>query len=109
MPGLVPGIYVFAAVEDVDGRHEPGHDARWVSSPAAHRAGKGIHIPELVNGFPSPPLTLWPGMIPGPERRDSGLSLSGLARSARTSGTKLSLWQDYAVDIKKLRSRDISA
>jgi hypothetical protein len=27
MPGLVPGIHVFAASrEDVDGRDEPGHD-----------------------------------------------------------------------------------
>jgi hypothetical protein len=28
MPGLVPGIHVFAAMskEDVDGRDEPGHD-----------------------------------------------------------------------------------
>ena len=27
MPGLVPGIHVFAALkEDVDGRDEPGHD-----------------------------------------------------------------------------------
>jgi hypothetical protein len=27
IPGLVPGIHVFAAVEDVDGRNECGHDA----------------------------------------------------------------------------------
>jgi hypothetical protein len=26
MPGLVPGIHVFAAKEDVDGRDKPGHD-----------------------------------------------------------------------------------
>ena len=28
MPGLVPGIHVFSAVnkEDVDGRDQPGHD-----------------------------------------------------------------------------------
>ena len=26
MPGLVPGIHVFAKKEDVDGRDEPGHD-----------------------------------------------------------------------------------
>jgi hypothetical protein len=28
MPGLVPGIHVFASAEekDVDGRDEPGHD-----------------------------------------------------------------------------------
>jgi hypothetical protein len=26
MPGLVPGIHVFAAEEDVDGRDKPGHD-----------------------------------------------------------------------------------
>jgi hypothetical protein len=27
MPGLVPGIHVFAAIrEDVDGRDKPGHD-----------------------------------------------------------------------------------
>jgi len=27
MPGLVPGIHVFAAMaEDVDGRHKSGHD-----------------------------------------------------------------------------------
>jgi hypothetical protein len=28
MPGLVPGIHVFATEEDVDGRDEPGHDER---------------------------------------------------------------------------------
>jgi hypothetical protein len=27
MPGLVPGIYVLAKKEDVDGRDKPGHDA----------------------------------------------------------------------------------
>ena len=27
IPGLVPGIHVFAAVEDVDGRNTCGHDA----------------------------------------------------------------------------------
>jgi hypothetical protein len=26
MPGLVPGIHVFAADKDVDGRVKPGHD-----------------------------------------------------------------------------------
>jgi hypothetical protein len=26
MPGLVPGIHVFAAQKNVDGRDEPGHD-----------------------------------------------------------------------------------
>jgi hypothetical protein len=26
MPGLVPGIHVLAASDDVDGRDEPGHD-----------------------------------------------------------------------------------
>jgi len=26
MPGLVPGIHVFAAHQDVDGRDKPGHD-----------------------------------------------------------------------------------
>jgi hypothetical protein len=26
MPGLVPGIHVFAAYQDVDGRDKPGHD-----------------------------------------------------------------------------------
>jgi hypothetical protein len=26
IPGLVPGIHVFAAVEDVDGRNKCGHD-----------------------------------------------------------------------------------
>ncbi len=26
MPGLVPGIYVFAIWQDVDGRDKPGHD-----------------------------------------------------------------------------------
>jgi hypothetical protein len=26
MPGLVPGIHVFAMKQDVDGRDEPGHD-----------------------------------------------------------------------------------
>jgi hypothetical protein len=26
MPGLVPGIHVFAKKEDADGRDEPGHD-----------------------------------------------------------------------------------
>jgi len=28
IPRLVPGIYVFAAVEDVDGRNKSGHDGR---------------------------------------------------------------------------------
>jgi hypothetical protein len=28
MPGLVPGIYDFFNGQDVDGRDEPGHDAR---------------------------------------------------------------------------------
>jgi hypothetical protein len=28
MPGLVPGIHVLAASEDVDGRDKPGHDER---------------------------------------------------------------------------------
>jgi hypothetical protein len=28
MPGLVPGIHVFASREDVDGRDKPGHDDR---------------------------------------------------------------------------------
>ena len=27
MPGLVPGIHVWTAVKDVDGRDKPGHDA----------------------------------------------------------------------------------
>ena len=27
MPGLVPGIHVWAQSEDVDGRDKPGHDA----------------------------------------------------------------------------------
>jgi hypothetical protein len=26
MPGFMPGIHVFAAKEDVDGRDKPGHD-----------------------------------------------------------------------------------
>ena len=26
VPGLVPAIHVFAAIEDVDGRNECGHD-----------------------------------------------------------------------------------
>ena len=26
MPGLVPGIHVFATQTDVDGRDKPGHD-----------------------------------------------------------------------------------
>jgi len=26
MPGLVPGIHVFATRQDVDGRDKPGHD-----------------------------------------------------------------------------------
>jgi hypothetical protein len=26
MPGLVPGIHVFIAGKDVDGRDKPGHD-----------------------------------------------------------------------------------
>jgi hypothetical protein len=26
MPGLVPGIYVFARQQGVDGRDKPGHD-----------------------------------------------------------------------------------
>jgi hypothetical protein len=26
MPGLVPGIHVLLATEDVDGRDKPGHD-----------------------------------------------------------------------------------
>jgi hypothetical protein len=29
MPGIVPGIHVLAASEDVDGRDEPGHDERF--------------------------------------------------------------------------------
>jgi hypothetical protein len=28
IPGLVPGIHVFAVVEDVDGRNKCGHDVR---------------------------------------------------------------------------------
>jgi hypothetical protein len=32
IPGLVPGIHVFAAVEDVDGRNKCGHDADDTSS-----------------------------------------------------------------------------
>ena len=28
MPGRVPGIHVFTAVEDVDGRNKCGHDER---------------------------------------------------------------------------------
>jgi len=32
MPGLVPGIHVFAAfgVKDVDGRDKPGHDGSFI-------------------------------------------------------------------------------
>ena len=31
MPGLVPGIHVFASTsKDVDGRDKPGHDEKWV-------------------------------------------------------------------------------
>jgi hypothetical protein len=36
MPGFMPGIRVFlslAAVEDVDGRDEPGHDERGSAMP----------------------------------------------------------------------------
>jgi hypothetical protein len=28
IPGLVPGIHVFAPLEDVDSRDKPGHDGR---------------------------------------------------------------------------------
>jgi hypothetical protein len=36
MPGLVPGIHVFAeARQDVDGRDEPGHDAPYPATVAA--------------------------------------------------------------------------
>jgi citronellyl-CoA dehydrogenase len=31
MPGLVPGIHVLAAKQDVDGRDEPGHDGKKIS------------------------------------------------------------------------------
>jgi hypothetical protein len=31
MPGLVPGIHVLAAQEDVDGRDKPGHDAEYAA------------------------------------------------------------------------------
>jgi hypothetical protein len=32
MPGLVPGIHVFAldGSKDVDGRDKPGHDEKWL-------------------------------------------------------------------------------
>jgi hypothetical protein len=35
MPGLVPGIHVFAAradIKSVDGRDKPGHDETWAES-----------------------------------------------------------------------------
>jgi len=27
MPGFMPGIHVFIAIQDVDGRDKPGHDS----------------------------------------------------------------------------------
>jgi hypothetical protein len=37
MPGLAPGIHVFASLDekDVDGRDKPGHDEREGLTPAA--------------------------------------------------------------------------
>ena len=33
MPGLVPGIHVFALLKGVDGRVKPGHDREAASAP----------------------------------------------------------------------------
>jgi hypothetical protein len=34
MPGFMPGIHVFAAKEDIDGRDKPGHDdGEWSTLP----------------------------------------------------------------------------
>jgi hypothetical protein len=40
MPGLVPGIHVFAHLskKDVDGRDKPGHDGNWVCAFATVEA-----------------------------------------------------------------------
>jgi hypothetical protein len=47
MPGLVPGIHVFAvgAEKDVDGRDEPGHDGV-----------KSYLIASGLTGEPTPPV-----------------------------------------------------
>jgi hypothetical protein len=40
MPGLVPGIHVFLAAEDVDGRDKPGHDERIDAGFLTRRASR---------------------------------------------------------------------
>jgi hypothetical protein len=41
MPGLVPGIHVFASttMKDVDGRDKPGHDGEIFAALLARRSG----------------------------------------------------------------------
>ncbi|MBB3020146.1 hypothetical protein FHR70_003227 [Microvirga lupini] len=39
MPALVAGIHVFSLVEDVDGRDEPGHDAKGLHNLVAQVLG----------------------------------------------------------------------
>jgi hypothetical protein len=36
MPGLVPGIHVFFAGQDVDGRDKPGHDDEYTALYSNH-------------------------------------------------------------------------
>ena len=52
MPGLVPGIHVFAArfaAKDVDGRDKPGHDER--SPVGGHDGNVTIHFIKQDGGL----------------------------------------------------------
>jgi hypothetical protein len=59
MPGLVPGIHVFAAsAEDVDGRDKPGHD-EGMSNDATRSRHSGLM---LASRMTLPHLSVWSAM-----------------------------------------------
>jgi hypothetical protein len=57
IPGLVPGIHVFAPVGDLDGRDEPGHDGVDVISDGASRCGIAFRMEHLQPGAAQPSPT----------------------------------------------------
>jgi hypothetical protein len=63
MPGLVPGIYVLAATNNVDGRDKPGHDEMGGFSVCRHceersdEAIQGPHVPGPLDCFASLAMT----------------------------------------------------
>jgi NADPH:quinone reductase-like Zn-dependent oxidoreductase len=96
MPGLVPGIHVLAAREDVDGRDKPGDDGR----KCKRRNKEGAH---LVKNTPFD-LTGKVAVITGSSRgigRSSAELLAKLGAKVVISSRKADACQEVAEGIKK--------